>query len=112
MILPRRVFAYHVQLVFTPLILFLDQVNLSTDTAALENFTMQKAFADKWRSLDTLSSTRTHVKPSVEDAIEFIRSMSAPSNAMGEPKEVHALITGSVHLVGRVLGTLEDADAV
>lgn len=90
----------------------LDHVNFSTDATALEHFTIQKAFADKWRSLDMLSSTRTHVKPSVENAIGFVRSMSGHSDVTGEPKEVHALITGSVHLVGRALGILEDADAL
>jgi folylpolyglutamate synthase len=71
---------------------------------------MQKAFAEKWRTLDPSSETTIEVLPSVEDALEYVRKLG--SETSGEQMEIHALITGSVHLVGRALGVLEDVDAV
>lgn len=67
---------------------------------------MQKAFAEKWRSLDSNLETDVQVLPSVEDAFEYVRGLATD--------EVHAqaLITGSVHLVGRALGSLESVDAL
>ena len=73
---------------------------------------MQKAFADKWRSLDPSSATEIHVLPSVEDAFESVREISAQGENSGENVQVHALITGSVHLIGRALGILECVDAL
>ena len=46
--------------------------------------------------------------PCLEDAIEYVRKLE---DGTGE-EEVSALITGSVHLVGRALGILEDVDAL
>lgn len=73
---------------------------------------MQKAFAEKWKSLDTLSKTTIAVLPSVEDAFEYIKNLSTEAGKKGESPQVHALITGSVHLIGRALGILEDVDAL
>jgi folylpolyglutamate synthase len=71
---------------------------------------MQKAFAEKWRALDPSPNTTIYVLPSVEDALEHVRKLD--DFASEGKKEVHALITGSVHLVGRALGVLEGADAI
>ena len=67
---------------------------------------MQKAFADKWRSLDSSSTSTIQVLPSVEDAFDRVRDLSQ------EKGKVHVLVTGSVHLIGRALGILESADAL
>jgi folylpolyglutamate synthase len=82
-------------------------MNLSTDPAAVAALEMQKKFAKRWRELGTAPSTTIKVLPSVEDAIEYIRSLKQ----QGEPK-VHVFITGSVHLVGRALGILEGVEAL
>ncbi|KAK6615254.1 Folylpolyglutamate synthase 2 [Botrytis cinerea] len=83
-----------------------DFVNLSYDPKSISELTMQKAFAEKWRSLDSNLETDVQVLPSVEDAFEYVRGLATD--------EVHAqaLITGSVHLVGRALGSLESVDAL
>lgn len=67
---------------------------------------MQKAFAEKWRSLDSSPDTDVKVLPSIEDAFEYVRSLST------DDAHAQALITGSVHLVGRALGSLESVDAL
>lgn len=68
---------------------------------------MQKSFSKRWRELDAASSTNIQVLPSVEDAIEYARSLEMNRQ---DGSKVHAFITGSVHLVGRALGILEGVD--
>jgi folylpolyglutamate synthase len=82
-------------------------MNLSTDSTAIAGLEMQKNFARKWHELDPAPSTTIEVLPSIEDAIEHVRSLKH----QGELK-VHAFITGSVHLVGRALGILDGVDAL
>jgi folylpolyglutamate synthase len=90
-----------------------DQTNHSTDTVAITGLTMQKDFAARWQELDSISSYRhaaqVHVLTSVEQAMEYVKSLSENKNIIGKEDEVrvHALVTGSVHLVGRTLGILE-----
>ncbi|TGO89538.1 hypothetical protein BPOR_0104g00020 [Botrytis porri] len=83
-----------------------DFVNLSYDPKSISELTMQKAFADKWRSLDFILGTDVQVLPSVEDAFEYVRGLAT------DGVHAQALITGSVHLVGRALGSLESVDAL
>jgi folylpolyglutamate synthase len=93
-----------------------DFVNLSTDAAALAGLTLQKSFADKWAELEgSESNAKIQVLPSIEDAFEYVRSLNVGNELKrerGGSDEVHVLITGSVHLVGRALGALEGADAL
>jgi folylpolyglutamate synthase len=82
------------------------------DTTAVTGLTVQKSFAEKWQELDSSSGTTTttiKVLPSVPDALEYVRALEHKSE---DGKEVHALITGSLHLVGRALGVLEGVDAL
>jgi folylpolyglutamate synthase len=67
----------------------------------------QKAFARRWRELDMSSSMMIKVLPSVEESVEYVRSLEQ----QGDDK-VHTFITGSVHLVGRALGILEGVEAL
>lgn len=46
----------------------------------------------------------------MEDAFEYVRKLGDTKGAGGT--EVHAFVTGSVHLAGRALGALEVADAL
>lgn len=80
-------------------------MNLSTDAIAVAGLTMQKSFAEKWSELDA-AGAKVSVLLSVEDAFDYARQLSADSG------EVHVFVTGSVHLVGRALGILEDVDAL
>jgi folylpolyglutamate synthase len=70
---------------------------------------LQRNFAKKWEELNPSSATFVKVLPSVEDAVEYVRSLTPKAQ---REKEVHAFITGSVHLVGRTLGVLEGAEAL
>lgn len=88
-----------------------DFVNHTYDHKAIADLTLQKAFAEKWRALDPSPNTKIEVLPTIEDAFDYVRRLDTGSQAEGNSK-VHALITGSVHLVGRALGALEGVDAV
>ena len=82
------------------------------DTSAITSLTMQKSFAEKWLELDAFSGTTittTKVLPSVPDALGYVRELEQKSE---DGEEVHALVTGSVHLVGRALSVLEGVDAL
>jgi folylpolyglutamate synthase len=67
--------------------------------------TMQRAFADRWKTLDP--SANVMLIPSIEEAINTARGLAKESG-----KKAEALITGSLHLVGGALGILEGADAL
>ena len=89
----------------------LDFVNLSTDAIAVAGLTMQKSFAEKWNELDA-AGAKISVLLSVEDAFDLARKLSAEAGEKNGDAHVHAFVTGSVHLVGRALGILEDVDAL
>ncbi|OTA63996.1 FolC bifunctional protein [Hypoxylon sp. EC38] len=85
-----------------------DFVNHQYDPVAIKALTAQRAFAEKWSSLDP--SAKVIVVPTIEDAINHVRDLSKAS--LGEGETIQALITGSLHLVGGALGILEGADAL
>ncbi|KAI0178946.1 FolC bifunctional protein [Hypoxylon sp. FL1284] len=84
-----------------------DFVNYQYDPAAVKALTAQRAFADKWSSLDP--SAKVVVLPTIEDAINHVREVGKTS--VGQEETVQALITGSLHLVGGALSILEGVDA-
>ncbi|TVY90213.1 Folylpolyglutamate synthase [Lachnellula willkommii] len=80
----------------------------SQDFTAVAELTLQKAFAEKWKALDSSTLRTIQVLPTVEDAFKYVRKLNS-----GESRqEVSALITGSMRLVGTALATLEDVDAL
>ena len=85
-------------------------MNKAYDNDEIASLKLQKSFADKWRELDPSPETTIKVLPYIEDALEYVRGLESANGA--RDKEVHALVTGSVHLVGRALGVLEGVDAV
>lgn len=85
---------------------------MSMDTIALAGLTMQKAFAEQWKTLDPLSHTKVSVLPTVEDALQYVKDLSIQGDERDDRRRVHAFITGSVHLIGRALGSLEGVDAL
>lgn len=91
-----------------PLITYVDFTNLSTDAIAVAGLTAQKGFAEKWASIDP-NGAKISILSSVEDAFNLVREVDAAS---GRSKPTHVFVTGSVHLVGRALGLLEDVDAL
>ncbi|KAI1404886.1 FolC bifunctional protein [Hypoxylon fuscum] len=85
-----------------------DFVNYQYDPEAIKALTAQRAFAEKWSSLDP--EAKVVVLPTIEDAINHVRALGETSISEGET--VQALITGSLHLVGGALGILEGADSL
>lgn len=85
-----------------------------SDSHAITSLSMQKSFANRWRTLqenpvvDSSTNTKIEVRPYVEDALEYVRVL----DQQGDGGEIDVLITGSVHLVGRALGVLEGVDAL
>lgn len=84
-----------------------DFVNHGFDPKQIQNMTMQRRFADKWSSLDPGADVR--VMPTIEDAVAFARRLG--DGLLGGEK-LQVFVTGSLHLVGGVLGVLEGADAL
>jgi folylpolyglutamate synthase len=91
----------------------LEFTNASIDKIEVADLRLQKAFAERWRSLDPSPSTTIKVLPLIEDALDYVRElgMVTGQGAKGE-RETQVLITGSLHLVGRALGALEKLDAL
>jgi folylpolyglutamate synthase len=81
-----------------------DFVNHTYDSVAIAGLTVQKAFEEKWKSLDP--QARVTVVPTIQEALEYARALSTGDVNEGDA-EVHTLITGSLHLVGGALGVLE-----
>jgi folylpolyglutamate synthase len=76
------------------------------DSAAISGLTMQKAFAEKWTSLDPKATVT--VVASIEDAIDYVRRLAKEDSG----NVVQGFITGSLHLIGGALEVLEGTDAV
>ncbi|KAI1487993.1 tetrahydrofolylpolyglutamate synthase [Biscogniauxia mediterranea] len=88
-----------------------DFVNHQYDPDAIRALTAQHAFAKRWKELDP--KAQVVVLPTIEEAIEYVRGVAGKlDDGDGEGKQVRALITGSLHLVGGALGILEGADAL
>jgi folylpolyglutamate synthase len=100
---------YHIPLI--TLILLIDFVNNTYDAAAIAGLIMQKQFAEKWRSLDPKASVT--VLHSIEEALGYARGLAKDGENENEVQlKVHALVTGSLHLVGGAIGVLEGASAL
>lgn len=84
-----------------------DFVNRQFDPADIEKMTVQRKFADKWRSLDP--NANVMVMPTIEQSIDYARQVSSE---LPQGQSVQAFVTGSLHLVGGALGILENADAL
>ncbi|TDZ27525.1 Folylpolyglutamate synthase [Colletotrichum sidae] len=84
-----------------------DFVNHQYDAKAIENMTVQRQFADRWKELDPQADVK--VIPTIEEALNHVRGMA---EGLDEGETVQAFVTGSLHLVGGALGILEGADAL
>jgi folylpolyglutamate synthase/dihydropteroate synthase len=84
-----------------------DLVNRQVDSDEIEKMTLQRKFADKWSSMDP--AAHVEAVPTIQQALEHARALGAE---LGEGESAHVLVTGSLHLVGGVLGILEKADAL
>ncbi|RDW75864.1 folylpolyglutamate synthase [Coleophoma crateriformis] len=91
-----------------------DNVNHTHDSTSIENLSLQKSFAEAWKKMDESPLTTIKVLASIEEAIEYVRGLETSSNKTRDGKniEIHTLVTGSLHLVGRALGVLEGPAAL
>lgn len=91
-----------------------DFVNNQFDAKEIRDMVVQRRFAEKWSSLDTLADVRC--VPTIEEAINTARELGKDSVAKredaGDSLPVDAFVTGSLHLVGGALGIVEKADAL
>ncbi|EFW19641.1 Folylpolyglutamate synthetase [Coccidioides posadasii str. Silveira] len=77
-------------------------VNKNIDPDTLQTLTLQKELATTWQGLDPCTEVAS--LPSIEDAIDYVRSISGRNCA---EQEALIFVTGSFHLVGGVLSILE-----
>lgn len=89
-----------------------DLVSLNDNQTAMKELEVQKKLAKTWRGID--DQAEVAVKGSIEEAVEWIRSVAADAVNEGtekkgeaEAEQVQVLVTGSVHLVGGFLEVLE-----
>lgn len=71
-------------------------MSVGSNSAAIAELTVQKALAEAWKDQD--NNAATEVKGTIEEAVEFARSLDGPTQV---------LVTGSLHLVGGLLEVLD-----
>ncbi|KAL8381342.1 hypothetical protein RB595_005552 [Gaeumannomyces hyphopodioides] len=95
-----------------------ESINHTVDATEVDKLTIQRAFANEWARLDPTSTVS--VVGSIHEAIEQVRRVASPLQSQkghGDPEcekraPVQVLVTGSVHLVGGILGILENAETL
>lgn len=86
-----------------------DLTSNAVDAKDLETLATQRELAAAWEELAaTMDNGATlkanvHVLGSIEEAIDVVRKEAAQENG----REVHALVTGSLHLVGGVMAVAD-----
>lgn len=88
-------------------------MSLNNNQTAVKELEVQKKLAKTWKGID--DQAEVVVKGSIEEAVEWIRSVAAETGNEGiegkaEAKQVQVLVTGSVHLVGGFLEVLESGE--
>ncbi|KAG6032575.1 methionine-synthesizing 5- methyltetrahydropteroyltriglutamate--homocysteine methyltransferase [Claviceps sp. LM458 group G5] len=85
-----------------------DFVNHGTDPTEVENMSVQRRLAERWKALDP--HCEVVVLPSIEEALGYARRVADALE--GRDEKAQTYVTGSLHLVGGALGLLEEADAL
>ncbi|GAA6028985.1 hypothetical protein JCM8097_001538 [Rhodosporidiobolus ruineniae] len=82
-----------------------DLTSNAVDAKDLETLATQHELADAWKELtSTLSSSASvHILGSIQEAVDLVRKEAQADEA----KDVQALVTGSLHLVGGVMAVAE-----
>lgn len=76
-----------------------DLTAVSTPETELAELHTQKELASAWLELNpSFPTSHVHVLPSIQHAANVVWSLESESNA-----DVHALVTGSLHLVGGLI---------
>ncbi|KAK5064303.1 hypothetical protein LTR84_000136 [Exophiala bonariae] len=85
-----------------------DLVSVNTNASDVDALKVQNDLAETWRGID--SHADVTVVRTIEEAVALVRKFSSARLGDGEPSEVTALVTGSLHLVGGFLEVLESED--
>lgn len=80
-----------------------DLVSINSNASDVNRLVVQNQLAETWRALDP--SCAIEVKGTIEEAVEWCRSIARESGSSEE--ETVVLATGSLHLVGGVIDVLE-----
>ncbi|KAG6013784.1 methionine-synthesizing 5- methyltetrahydropteroyltriglutamate--homocysteine methyltransferase [Claviceps pusilla] len=84
-----------------------DFVNHGIDPSEVESMSVQRRLAEKWKGLDP--HCKVAILPTIEEALQYARHVA---EGLEGGKKLQVYVTGSLHLVGGVLGLLEEADAL
>lgn len=84
-----------------------DLVSVNTNASDVETLKVQTNLAETWRKIDP--ATQVEVVRTIEEAVDIVRAFARHQQGAEkeEEKEVTALVTGSLHLVGGFLEVLE-----
>ncbi|KIW98934.1 uncharacterized protein Z519_00597 [Cladophialophora bantiana CBS 173.52] len=86
-----------------------DLVAVNVNASDIESMKVQNNLAETWRGIDP--SARVEVVRTIEEAVNIVRNFANSHRQKAadaeEEKEVAALVTGSLHLVGGFLEVLE-----
>lgn len=92
-----------------------DLMSVNNNQTVVKELEVQKKLAETWTGID--DQAEVALKGSIEEAVEWIRSVAAEKwnegiegEAEAEAEHVQVLVTGSVHLVGGFLEVLESEE--
>ncbi|TAQ87649.1 hypothetical protein B7494_g4013 [Chlorociboria aeruginascens] len=86
-----------------------DFINHQTSSTAISSLELQREFRTKWLALSpSFPAANIQVTPYIDDALASVHEISRAHPAA----EIQVFVTGSLHLVGSVLGCLEDTNAL
>ncbi|OAP62254.1 hypothetical protein AYL99_04457 [Fonsecaea erecta] len=85
-----------------------DLISVNINASDVDSMKVQNNLAETWRGIDSLA--RVEVVRTIEEAVSIVRNFAnvhRQNASAAEEKEVAALVTGSLHLVGGFLEVLE-----
>ncbi|OQU95689.1 hypothetical protein CLAIMM_01868 [Cladophialophora immunda] len=86
-----------------------DLISVNVNASDVDSLKVQNNLAETWRGID--SSTQVQVVRTIEEAVSIVRNFTnahrQKTAGTDDGKEVAALVTGSLHLVGGFLEVLE-----
>lgn len=66
---------------------------------------LQNAFEQKWQEMDFNGQACVEVASGPREVIKSVRKLT---KMFGQHERLHVLVTGSIHLVGKMLSSIDD----
>ncbi|KAI1621568.1 folylpolyglutamate synthase [Exophiala viscosa] len=87
-----------------------DLVSVNTNASDVESLSVQNHLAKTWKQIDP--AAQVDVVRTIEEAVALVRNFASSNRTheKGQPDQVTALVTGSLHLVGGFLEVLETSN--